>query len=285
MVWDIISFNMPLRLYNTLSREIEEFSAQGGSAPGGKPPSVNLYTCGPTVYESAHIGNLRSYIFSDVLRRALKYNGYKVNWVMNITDIDDKTIKRTVDKYGPTATPKELREYTEKYFASFKEDLKKINIPIDEPEIKFIRVSEKIDAIKNFIKKLIKLGYAYKTDDGVYFSIKKYQEKFGDYGGLVCENFLKGKKTGTRVKLDEYEKENINDFAIWKGHDPSDADIFWSDDELGEGRPGWHIECSVINHEAFGGEATDIHTGGVDLIFPHHTNEIAQTQPLYKPFV
>jgi len=265
-------------LYNTLSRKKEKFKPI-------KKGVVNLYTCGPTVYDHAHIGNLRSYIIADVLRRVLKYNGYKVNWVMNITDVDDKTIKRTVDKFGQKATVNNLREYTEKYFASFKEDLKKINIPIDEPEIKFIRVSEKIDAIKNFIKKLIKLGYAYKTDDGVYFSIKKYQEKFGDYGGLVGENFLKGKKTGTRVKLDEYEKENISDFALWKGHDPSDADIFWSDDELGEGRPGWHIECSVINHEAFGGEATDIHTGGVDLIFPHHTNEIAQSQPLYKPFV
>ena len=269
---------MPLRLYNTLSREIEEFKP----APGN---TVNLYTCGPTVYESAHIGNLRSYIFSDVLRRTLKYNGYKVNWVMNITDIDDKTIKRTVDKYGPTATPKELREYTDKYFEEFKKDLESVNIPTDSENITFIKVSDKIEEIKNFIKELMKAGFAYKTDDGVYFSIEKYQEKFGDYGDLVGKGFLEGKKTGARVKVDEYEKENLSDFALWKKRDESDGNIFWEDEELGEGRPGWHIECSVINKIAFGGAATDIHTGGIDLIFPHHTNEIAQSQPIYNPFV
>ncbi|MDP3948605.1 MAG: cysteine--tRNA ligase [bacterium] len=269
---------MPLRLYNTLSREIEEFKPASGN-------TVNLYTCGPTVYDSAHIGNLRSYIFSDVLRRALKYNGYKVNWVMNITDIDDKTIKRTVDKYGPTATPKELREYTDKYFEDFKKDLKSVNIPTDSKNITFIKVSDKIEEIKNFIKELIKAGFAYKTDDGVYFSIEKYQKKFGDYGALVGKDFLKGKKVGARVKVDEYEKENLSDFALWKARDKSDGNIFWEDETLGDGRPGWHIECSVINKIAFGGAATDIHTGGVDLIFPHHTNEIAQSQPIYKPFV
>lgn len=269
---------MPLKFYNTLTRKKDEF----------EPPKdgfIRLYTCGPTVYDHAHIGNLRSYIFADVLRRVLKYNGYTVRWVMNITDVDDKTIKRTVDEFGPNATKENLREYTDKYFASFKEDLGKLNIPTDEPEIEFIRVSEKIPEIKDFIKKLIGLGYAYKTDDGVYFSIEKYQEKFGDYGSLVGENFLKGKKTGMRVKVDEYEKENLSDFALWKGRDPSDGNIFWPDPELGDGRPGWHIECSVINHEGFGGKPTDIHTGGVDLIFPHHTNEIAQSQPFYKPFV
>jgi len=268
---------MPLRLYNTLSKEIEEFKPADDA--------VNLYTCGPTVYDSAHIGNLRSYIFADVLRRALKYNGYKVNWVMNITDVDDKTIKRTVDKYGPEATPKELREYTDEYFEGFKKDLAKVNVPTDSGNITFIRVSDKIEEIKNFIKELIKDGYAYKTEDGVYFSIEKYQKKFGDYGNLVGPGFLEGKKVGARVKVDEYEKENLSDFALWKKRDESDGNIFWEDKELGDGRPGWHIECSVINKEAFGGAPTDIHTGGVDLIFPHHTNEIAQSQPIYKPFV
>ncbi|HUX35887.1 MAG TPA: cysteine--tRNA ligase [Candidatus Paceibacterota bacterium] len=281
---------MPLRLYNTLSRKIEEFKPANGD-------TVNLYTCGPTVYDSAHIGNLRSYIFADILRRALKYNGYKVNWVMNITDVDDKTIKRTIDKYGHKATPKELREYTDEYFEDFKKDLAEINVPIDSENITFIRVSDKIEEIKKFIKELIKKGYAYKTDDGVYFSIEKYQKEFGDYGELVGPGFLEGKKVGARVKVDEYEKENLSDFALWKKRDESDGNIFWDDEELGEGlpdrqdqalqagRPGWHIECSVINKEAFGGAPTDIHTGGVDLIFPHHTNEIAQSQPLYKPFV
>src|SRR3989344_575808 len=269
---------MELRLYNTLTREKDLF----------EPPKdgvIRLYTCGPTVYDHAHIGNLRSYIVADTVRRVLKFNGHKVKWVMNITDVDDKTIKRTVDEFGPQATPENLREYTERYIRSFKEDLKKINIPTDEPDITLIRVSDKIEEIKAFIKELMKLGYAYKTEDGVYFSIKKYQEKFGDYGSLVGEHFLEGKKTGARVKVDEYEKENLSDFALWKGRDPSDGNIFWPDKELGDGRPGWHIECSVINREAFGGWTTDIHTGGVDLIFPHHTNEIAQSQPLYKPFV
>ncbi len=269
---------MTIRLFNTLKREVEEFKPVGGN-------SVNLYTCGPTVYDSAHIGNLRSYIFADVLRRALRYNGYKVNWVMNITDVDDKTIKRTVDKYGPKATPKELREYTDKYFEEFKNDLKAVNIPTDSENITFIRVSDKIEEIKNFIKELMKSEYAYKTDDGVYFSIEKYQKKFGDYGNLVGPDFLKGKKVGARVKVDEYEKEDLSDFALWKKRDESDGNIFWEDEELGDGRPGWHIECSVINKIAFDGAPTDIHTGGVDLIFPHHTNEIAQSQPLYRPFV
>ncbi|MDO8664613.1 MAG: cysteine--tRNA ligase [Candidatus Liptonbacteria bacterium] len=269
---------MAVRLYNTLHREIEEFKPVSGN-------TVNLYTCGPTVYDSAHIGNLRSYIFADVLRRVLKYNGYKVNWVMNITDIDDKTIKRAIDKYGPTATPKELREYTDKYFDDFKKDFESVNIPNDFENITFIKVSDKIEEIKNFIKELMKDGFAYKTEDGVYFSIEKYQEKFGDYGALVGKDFLKGKKVGARVKVDEYEKENLSDFALWKKRDESDGNIFWEDEELGDGRPGWHIECSVINKIAFGGAPTDIHTGGVDLIFPHHTNEIAQSQPIYKPFV
>ncbi len=260
-----------LRLYNTLTREKEVLDLER---------TVNLYTCGPTVYDHAHIGNLRSYIFADVLRRTLILNGHKVKWVMNITDVDDKTIKRTIDEFGPKATPKQLREYTERYTKAFMEDLKKLNIPIDEPDITFIKVSDKIEEIKKFMKELMDRGFAYKTEDGVYFSIKKYQEKFGDYGALVGENFLKGKKTGTRVKIDEYEKENISDFALWKGHTASDGEIFWPDAELGNGRPGWHIECSVINHEAFGGKTTDIHTGGVDLIFPHHTNEIAQSQAL-----
>lgn len=262
-----------------------------------KSKAVNLYTCGPTVYENAHIGNLRSYIFADVLRRTLEYDGYKVNWVMNITDIDDKTIKRTVDEYGKKATPQELRKYTDKYFADFKKDMEAVNVPTDSKHIKFIRVSDELEEIKKFIKDLIKLGYAYKTDDGVYFSIEKYQKKFGDYGALVGKDFLKGKKIGARVKVDEYEKENLSDFALWKGRDESDGNIFWEDEEFGEGlpatqelalqagRPGWHIECSVINKIAFRGEPTDIHTGGVDLLFPHHTNEIAQSQPLYKPFV
>ncbi|MEK7508034.1 MAG: cysteine--tRNA ligase [Patescibacteria group bacterium] len=264
---------MALKLYNTLTRKKEEFNPS-------KDGVIRLYTCGPTVYDHAHIGNLRSYIFADVLRRVLKHNGYAVRWIMNITDIDDKTIKRTVDEFGSQATPENLKEYTDRYIKSFLDDLKKLNIPTDEPDITLIRVSDKIEEIKTFIKELKKLGYAYKTEDGVYFNIEKYQEKFGDYGCLVGESFLNGKKTGTRVKVDEYDKESVSDFALWKGRDQSDGKIFWSDPELGDGRPGWHVECSVINREGFNGKTTDIHTGGVDLIFPHHTNEIAQSQAL-----
>ena len=267
-----------LKLYNPLTRKLEVFKPLKGK-------TVNLYTCGPTVYDEAHIGNLRSYIFADILRRTLEYNGCKVRWAMNITDVDDKTIKRTVDEFGSRATPKELRAYTGRFIAKFKNDLREVNVPTDPKHITFIRVSDKINAIKGFIKKLIKLGYAYKSPDGVYFSIQKYQKKFGDYGALVGKDFLRGKKTGARVRVDDYEKENLSDFALWKGRDRSDGKIFWRDAELGDGRPGWHIECSVMNYEAFGGEPTDIHTGGVDLIFPHHTNEIAQSQPIYKPFV
>ncbi len=261
-----------LKLFNTLSRTIEPFEPQ-------KAGTVNLYTCGPTVYDHAHIGNLRSYIFADVLRRTLELNGLDVHWVMNITDVDDKTIKRTIDEFGAGATPEDLGTYTSRYFDAFLKDLAEINIP--EESIEFIKVSERIPEIMQFIKELIKKGYAYTAPDGsTYFSIERYQKDFGDYGALVGKDFLKGKKVGARVRSDEYEKENLSDFALWKKTGPDDAKIFWDDPELGPGRPGWHIECSVINYIAFHGEPTDIHTGGVDLIFPHHTNEIAQSQPL-----
>lgn len=272
-----MSKEIPLRIYDTLSGEKKDISSEA------KGKKINLYTCGPTVYDVAHIGNLRSFIAADVLRRVLTYNGYQVYWAMNITDVDDKTIKRTVDEFGAKATPADLRKYTDRYLTQFKKDLMAVNIPTDAKTIKFIRVSDTIGEIKKFIKKLMKLGYAYKTDDGVYFHIQKYQEKFGDYGDLVGKDFLKGKRVGARVKVDDYEKENLSDFALWKARDASDGNIFWPDDELGDGRPGWHIECSVINQIAFGGSPTDIHTGGVDLIFPHHTNEIAQSQPVYDP--
>ncbi len=265
---------MSLRLYNTLSRKPEELQ------PVHKG-MVNFYTCGPTVYNFAHIGNLRSYIFADILYRTLKLNGYKVRWVMNITDVDDKTIRQAIAKYGEKAGLKELRKFTDLYTRGFMKDLDALNI--SRKEIKFVKVSDSIPEIKKFIKKLIKLGYAYKANDGVYFNIAKYQKDFGDYGELVGKGFLKGKKVGARVKVDEYEKENLSDFALWKARDKEDGNIFWKDKELGDGRPGWHIECSAINYGAFKG-TTDIHTGGVDLIFPHHVNEIAQSQPLYRPF-
>jgi len=266
-----------MKLYNTLSKSTEEF----------KPlhtDHVNMYTCGPTVYNFAHIGNLRSYIMADLLYRTLKFLGFDPRWTMNITDIDDKTIKGAIAEFGEKASVKDLKRYTQKYYEAFLSDLTEVNVSTSE--IQFIKVTDVIPEIQAFIIQLMDKGYAYKAEDGVYFSIEKYQADFKDYGSLVGEKFLEGKKIGARVAVDEYEKDNLSDFALWKAHDAkTDAQIFWDHPVLGKGRPGWHIECSVINRVAFGGEATDIHTGGVDLIFPHHTNEIAQSQPIYKPYV
>ncbi|MDE2312209.1 MAG: class I tRNA ligase family protein [Patescibacteria group bacterium] len=264
-----------LKLYDTLSKSLKDIPNKD---------RLNLYTCGPTVYNYAHIGNLRSYILADLLYRTLKFDGYHPKWVMNITDIDDKTIKGTIAKYGSGATVENLREYTKFYLDAFLQDLGEVNVSKDE--ITFIRVTDVIPQIQEFIVELINKGYAYKAEDGsTYFSIDKYQKDFGDYGELVGHKFLEGKKVGARVAVDEYEKDNLSDFALWKAHDSAtDAGIFWDHPVLGKGRPGWHIECSVINKIGFNGEPTDIHTGGVDLIFPHHTNEIAQSQPFYKPF-
>lgn len=264
-----------LNLYNTLTRKIEELSPTDGK-------TIRMYTCGPTVYNYVHIGNLRSYISADLLYRTLKFNGYDVDYVMNITDVDDKTIKATIAQFGPNATVANLREYTDQFLEAFLKDLSAVNI--DSSSIKMIRVADVILEIQEFILKLIEKGYAYHTDDGVYFSIEKYQADFHDYGVLVGEKFLEGKKIGARVAVDEYDKEDLSDFALWKAHTEDDAQIFWDHEVLGKGRPGWHIECSVINKVGFGENEIDVHTGGVDLIFPHHTNEIAQSQPL-GPFV
>ena len=259
-----------INLYNSLSKAIESVE---------KKDHLNLYTCGPTVYNYAHIGNLRSYIEADFLYRTLKQQGYNPKWVMNITDIDDKTMKGAIDKYGKDTSIKELREFTGFYLEEFLKDLASVNVLKDE--IQFVRVTDVIPQIQDFIIGLMDKGYAYKADDGVYFSIEKYQKDFGDYGKLVGEKFLEGKKVGARVAVDEYEKDNLSDFVLWKNHNPeTDAQIFWEHPVLGKGRPGWHIECSAINKMAFNGEPTDIHTGGVDLMFPHHTNEIAQSQAL-----
>ncbi|MEK7651791.1 MAG: cysteine--tRNA ligase [Patescibacteria group bacterium] len=267
---------MNLKIYNTLKHSVEDFK------PSDKN-KVKLYTCGPTVYNNVHIGNLRSYINADVLKRTLEFNGYAVDWVMNITDVDDKTINNTIKEFGSEANTEQLKTFTARYFEGFLEDLGKINV--NQKDISFVKVTDKIPDIQDFILALIKKGYAYKADDGsTYFSIEKYQKDFGDYGNLVGEKFLEGKKIGARVKVDEYDKENLSDFALWKAHEDDNAKIFWEHKDLGPGHPGWHIECSLINYLKFP-EGTDIHTGGVDLIFPHHTNEIAQAQPIYKPFV
>ncbi len=269
-----------MKLYNTLTKHAD--SLDDYYHLHGTKDSLRLYSCGPTVYNYAHIGNFRSYLFTDILVRSLRYVGIPTTWAMNITDVDDKTIRDSIKQFGPASSVDDLRTYTNTYLDIFLKELSTLHI--DHSAISIIRVADVIPQIQEFILALIEKGYAYTTEDGVFFSIERYQADFGDYGELVGTKFLEGKQVGARVKVDDYEKENLSDFALWKAHTEDDGQIFWDHPTLGKGRPGWHIECSVINQVAFGGKPTDIHTGGVDLIFPHHTNEIAQSQPFGKPF-
>lgn len=245
-----------LAFYNTLSGRKEPF----------KPISENevgIYACGPTVYDLVHIGNLRAYVFVDTLNRILQANNYQTNLVMNITDVDDKTIKKSGgDK---TRFSELIRTYEEKFWQNITE------LNILRPNV-VTRATNYIDKIVAFIEDLIDRGYAYKTSDGsVYFSINK----FGNYG-LLARLDAGGLKSGARVNQDEYDKENPTDFALWKAWDESDGEIFW-ETKLGKGRPGWSIECSTMAQDILG-DSIDIHTGGIDLIFPHHENEIAQSE-------
>lgn len=253
---------MALKLYNTLSRKKEIFKPL-------KAGEVSLYSCGPTVYNYAHIGNLRTYIFNDLLKRSLEFLGYNVKQEMNITDVDDKTIK------GSKKEGIKIKEFTEKYTKIFFDDLHALNIL--DPEF-IIKATDSIQDMVDLIKILLKKGYAYKTEDGIYFSISKFKK----YGKLAQLEKIKDRKE--RVKNDEYDKENAQDFALWKFWTEDDGDVYW-DTEIGKGRPGWHIECSAMSMKVFG-PSLDIHTGAVDLIFPHHTNEIAQSEAATgKPFV
>jgi cysteinyl-tRNA synthetase len=245
---------MSLRLYNTMTRKKESFSLLKGK-------EVRMYSCGPTLYDFAHVGNFRAYIFSDVIRRYLEYRGFKVKLIMNLTDVDDKTIKGSRKERVP------LHKYTEKYKAAFFEDIKTLNI---KPAFAYPEATDHIREMVEIIKVLLKKGFAYKSKDGtIYFDISKFK----DYGKLAKLD-KKGLKAGARVSQDEYEKEQANDFALWKAWSKEDGRVFW-DTEIGKGRPGWHIECSAMSSKYLG-HAFDIHTGGVDLIFPHHENEIAQ---------
>jgi len=245
---------MALKVYNTLTRKKQEFKPI-------KEGYVGMYSCGPTVYNYAHIGNLRTYIFNDFLKKSLEFLGYKVNHVMNITDVDDKTIK------GSQKEKVSLEEFTKKYERIFFNDLNALNIK--KPN-HIIHATESITDMVNLIKKLIKKGYAYKAEDGIYFSI----DKFKNYGKLA--NLKKNNSLKERIKNDEYDKENMRDFALWKFYTKEDGNVYW-DTEIGKGGPGWHIECSAMSMKILG-ESFDIHTGAVDLIFPHHTNEIAQSE-------
>ena len=261
---------MALKLFNTLARSVQAFAPLD---PAQK--NVGMYCCGPTVYDYAHIGNWRTFVFADLVRRTLEFSGYDVRHVMNITDIEDKIIKRVREQKTS------LREFTGKFETAFLDDLKALNCK--EPHVK-PRATEYIPEIISLIEKLIARGIAYQANDGsVYFSITKYQGCGCNYGQLLKLNF-DDMRAGERVSSDEYEKESVADFALWKARVPEDGEIFWPS-PFGEGRPGWHIECSAMSMKVLG-ESFDLHLGGEDLKFPHHEDEIAQSEGATgKPFV
>src|SRR5437870_6073707 len=251
---------MIMRFFNTYSRKIEEFKPRD---PAGH--AVSMYTCGPTVYSRAHIGNFRAYIFEDLLQRHLELRGYKVDRVMNITDVDDKTIRGA----GEAGIP--LRKFTEQFKQAFSEDADTLRIKRAN-EYPAATDQRYIDRMIEMIGALIARGLAYQADDkSVYFRINK----FPNYGKLAHFDLSQLQSTG-RVKHDEYDKEHIGDFALWKAWDEEDGDVKW-DSPWGPGRPGWHIECSAMS-TALLGDQLDIHCGGVDNIFPHHEAEIAQSE-------
>ena len=250
-----------MRLYNTLSGKVEEFHPLQNN-------EVRMYACGPTVYDYGHIGNFRTFVAVDILRRFFRQSGFSVRHVMNITDVDDKIIRNSAEAgLG-------VKEYTAKYEKAFLEDSSTLNI---EPPV-LVRATEHIEEMARFIAELEKKGFAYGTGDGsYYFRIAK----FPGYGKLSKKDF-EGMEDGARVDVDEYEKDSARDFALWKAPKPGEA--FW-ESSIGPGRPGWHIECSTMSMEELG-ETFDLHAGGEDLIFPHHENEIAQSEALTgKPFV
>jgi cysteinyl-tRNA synthetase len=229
----------------------------------GDYPPVTIYSCGPTVYNFAHIGNFRTYVFNDLLRRYLKFRGFKVNHAMNITDVDDKTIA------GAREEGTSLREYTDRYTVTFFEDLKTLNI---EPVEHNPRATESVDAMVDIMTRLNEKGIMYSKEGSLYFSIAR----FASYGRLSRLD-TREVQSGLRYDADEYAKEDVRDFALWKS--PREGEPSW-ETPFGRGRPGWHIECSAMVRKIFGG-TIDIHTGGVDLVFPHHENEIAQSEAAY----
>jgi cysteinyl-tRNA synthetase len=244
---------MALRLFNTMSSRIEEFRPL-------RDREVRMYACGPTVYDYGHIGNFRTFVAVDLLRRLFRQSGYTVRHVMNITDVDDKII-RFAARDGVS-----VQQYTAKYEKAFLEDAAMIGI--EQPTL--VRATEHIPEMAAFVTKLVDKGFAYRTDDGsYYFRIAKFPE----YGKLSKKDFS-GMQDGARVDVDEYDKDSARDFALWKAPKPGEAS--W-DTAIGPGRPGWHLECSVMSMQELG-ESFDLHAGGEDLIFPHHENEIAQSE-------
>ncbi|MFN0168818.1 MAG: cysteine--tRNA ligase [Bryobacteraceae bacterium] len=246
---------MPLRFFNTLSHQVEEFAPAIGN-------TVRMYTCGPTVYSFAHIGNFRSFTFFDLLRRWLRARGHILDHVMNITDVDDKIIRNAV------AEGKGLKDYTEIYTQAFLEDCAKLRL--ERPE-RLVRATDHIPEMVQAVRTLAEKGFTYQSDGSVYYRIAQ----FPGYGKLSHNDFT-GIKAGARVDVDEYDKADARDFVLWKA--PKEGEPFW-ETEIGPGRPGWHIECSVMAIQYLG-ETLDIHAGGIDLVFPHHENEIAQSEAL-----
>ncbi|MGA2245213.1 MAG: cysteine--tRNA ligase [Verrucomicrobiota bacterium] len=261
---------MALKLFNTLTRSVQEFAPSG--ADGKK---VGMYCCGPTVYDFAHIGNWRTFVFADLVRRALEFSGCEVKHVMNITDVEDKIIQRVQDRQTT------LREFTGQFETAFFDDLRTLNC---RPPHETPRATEHIGEIIGLIDKLVARGMAYQAGDGsVYFSIEKYRAGGRIYGQLQKLN-LDGQRVGVRVAADEYDKESVADFALWKARVPADGNVSWPS-PWGPGRPGWHIECSAMSMTALG-ETFDLHLGGEDLKFPHHEDEIAQSEGATgRPFV
>ena len=255
---------MAFRIHNTLTRSVEELRP----AVAGQ---VRMYTCGPTVYNFAHIGNFRAYLFEDLLRRYLQFRGFRVTQVMNLTDVDDKTIRSSREQGLP------LKEFTKKYIDAFFADLKTLRV---EPAERYPAATDHVPEMIALIQTLLDKGVAYQSDDrSIYFSIAK----FPGYGKLAHLD-LSGLRSGARVAQDEYEKESAADFALWKAWDEKDGDVAW-DAPWGRGRPGWHIECSAMGMKYLG-PSFDLHTGGVDNIFPHHEDEIAQSEAATgQPFV
>ncbi len=250
-----------VKLFNYLTRRKELFRPL-------RKGRVGLYTCGPTVYNYAHIGNLRTYIFEDVLRRTLEFNGYALKQVMNLTDVDDKTIR------GAKKAGKTLRAFTDVYARKFFIDIKKLNIL---PAWKYPRATAHIREMAGLIHALLKKRLAYRTKDGVYFDISRFKS-YGKLSGVKQRNL----KAGARVSADQYEKGQASDFALWKAAKPGEPS--WPA-PFGAGRPGWHVECSAMSMKYLG-KTFDIHAGAVDLLFPHHEDEIAQSEGATgKPFV
>jgi cysteinyl-tRNA synthetase len=252
---------MALRFFNTLSQQVEAFSSLDGK-------TVRMYTCGPTVYNFVHVGNLRTFTFQDILRRWLRCRGYQLNHVMNVTDVDDRIIQISVSQN------QSIEEYTSPYTQAFLDDC--ATLRIERPE-RLVKATEHVRDMVEMIRQLGQRGYTYERDGSIYYSIARFPE----YGKLSHSDFT-GIQAGARVDVDRYEKDDARDFALWKAR--KEGEPFW-DYGIGPGRPGWHIECSAMSMKYLG-ETLDIHTGGIDLVFPHHENEIAQSEGFSgQPFV